>query len=225
MSSDASRRIPLRSLALVFASILSVQCGGAFAASLIPEIGAGTTVGIRLALAAVVVVVVIRPKLRGRSRDAWLAMATLGMSLGLMNWTFYLSLTQLPLGVAVTIEFLGPLGLAAVLSRTVRDAVGVTLALAGVALIAGIGTVSPSQMPVFGIVMAATAGAFWALYTVAAARVGEGLGGAFWVGCRNGCGVTCGDAGEVGGRAIGVGPSCGGGCGDSATQFTHSLLL
>ena len=110
---------------LVLAGIVSVQFGGALAATLIPEIGAGGSVVMRLFFATVILVAVVRPRWRGHSRAAWRTVIAFGLALGLMNFSFYGSLAHLPIGVAVTIEFLGPLLLAAALSRRVVDLLAV----------------------------------------------------------------------------------------------------
>lgn len=169
----------LRLLPLLFilTSITSVQFGGGFAAQLIPAVGASTTVLMRLGLAAIVLLAVARPRLRGHSARAWWSVIGLGCALGLMNWTFYGSLNHLPLGVAVTIEFLGPLGLAAALSRSVRDAAAVAFAMVGVVLISRIGTTPLDDLPFLGFALAGTAGLFWALYILASARVGADFPG------------------------------------------------
>ena len=120
---------------LVLGGIISVQFGGALAATLIPEIGAGGSVVMRLLFATVILVAIVRPRWRGHSRRAWLTVIGFGLALGLMNFTFYGSLAHLPIGVAVTIEFLGPLLLAAALSRRAVDVIAVIAAAGGVLLI------------------------------------------------------------------------------------------
>ncbi|MCB1254794.1 MAG: EamA family transporter, partial [Austwickia sp.] len=104
-------------VALVLASILSVQFGGALAATLIPVIGVLGSVALRLGIGALVMLAVARPRIGGHTRAEWLTAATFGIALAVMNSTFYGALGRLPIGVAVTIEFLGPLLLAAALSR------------------------------------------------------------------------------------------------------------
>src|SRR6478735_12174373 len=101
-------------LALVLTAIVSVLFGGALAATLVPQIGAGGSVVLRLLFATLILGVLVRPRLRGHSRQAWLTVVGFGLALGLMNLAFYGSLAYLPIGVAVTIEFLGPLTLATV---------------------------------------------------------------------------------------------------------------
>jgi inner membrane transporter RhtA len=157
---------------LVLAAIVSVQFGGALAATLIPRVGAAGSVALRLVLAAAVLLAVARPRLRGRSRADWLTVCAFALVLGLMNLAFYSSLARLPLGVAVTIEFVGPLVLATVLSRRLRDLVAVAGAAVGVVLISGALTVPWDELEVPGILLALTAGACWAAYILLCARTG-----------------------------------------------------
>jgi drug/metabolite transporter (DMT)-like permease len=105
--------VALPAPALVLGAIVSVQFGAAVAAGLIRELGPVLTATIRLDVAAVILMAFARPSLRGRTRRDWVAMALLGLSLAAMNLTFYQAIARLPLGVVTTIEFLGPLGLAA----------------------------------------------------------------------------------------------------------------
>ena len=165
---------------LVFGGVVSVQFGGALAATLVPEIGAGGSVLLRIAFSALILVPLVRPRLRGHSRRAWLTVVAFGVALGLMNWSFYGSLAHLPLGVAVTVEFLGPLVLTAVLSRRPLDFVAVTAAAAGVLLISEALTVPLDELSWIGLLLAATAGVLWAAYILLSTRTGaefEGLDG------------------------------------------------
>lgn len=166
-------RGPAYPVTLVLASILSVQFGGALAATLIPTVGVMGSVGLRLGIACLIMLGVTRPQLRGHTRGDWATAATFGLTLALMNSAFYGSLTRLPIGVAVTIEFLGPLLLAAAMSRHVLDAVAVAAAGVGVVLIAQITTTPLDQLDVVGLGLALVAGAAWAAYIVLSARVGR----------------------------------------------------
>lgn len=157
---------------LVLGGIISVQFGGALAATLIPEIGAGGSVVMRLLFATVILVAIARPRWRGHSRRAWLTVIGFGLALGLMNFTFYGSLAHLPIGVAVTIEFLGPLLLAAAMSRRAVDLVAVVAAAGGVLLISEALTVPFADLNLTGLGLAATAGAFWAAYIIFSGRTG-----------------------------------------------------
>lgn len=149
-----------------------MQFGGAFAATLIPRVGPVATVALRMGLAAILMAPVVRPRLRGHDREAWLRVLALAITLAGMNTVFYFSLARLPLGVAVTVEFLGPLGMAALGSRSWRDWVAVCLALAGVVGVSGALTADWGSVSVLGLVLAFVAGVFWALYAKSAQVVG-----------------------------------------------------
>lgn len=168
-----SSRTPPAALAMVLGSIVSVQFGGALAATLVPEIGASGSVLLRLGIGATLLLLVARPRWRGHSRAAWLRVVAFGVVVGLMNWSFYGALAHLPIGVAVTIEFLGPLILATALSRSRRDLVAVVAAAAGVALISGAFTQPWSSLSWAGILLSLTAGAFWAGYILTSRATGS----------------------------------------------------
>ncbi len=157
---------------LVLGGVVSVQFGGALAATLVPEIGAGGSVLLRIAIAAAILFAVARPRLRGHDRRGWATVVAFGVALGLMNWSFYGSLAHLPLGVAVTVEFLGPLVLTTVLSRRLLDYVAVLAAAAGVLLISQAFSVPLGDLSWVGLALAATAGACWAAYILLSARTG-----------------------------------------------------
>ena len=167
---SAADRVPAP--LLVLAGIVSVQFGGALAATLVPLIGSGGSVVLRLLFASALLLVFVRPRWRGHSRRAWLTVIAFGVALGLMNFTFYSSLAHLPIGVAVTIEFIGPLSLAAALSRRWLDAVAVAAAAAGVVLISEALSTPFADLEKTGIALALLAGAFWAAYIVLAGRTG-----------------------------------------------------
>lgn len=154
------------------AGIISVQFGGAIAQTLVPAIGAGGAVVMRLLFATAVLLVVLRPRWRGYSRAAWRTVIAFGVALGLMNFTFYGSLAHLPIGVAVTIEFIGPLVLAASLSRRVLDLVAVVAAAAGVVLISRALSTPLADLEVTGIGLALAAGGCWAAYIILSGRTG-----------------------------------------------------
>lgn len=157
---------------LVLAGIVSVQFGGALAQTLIPVIGAGGSVVMRLLFATAMLLVIVRPRWRGHSRRAWWTVIAFGTALGLMNYTFYGSLVHLPIGVAVTIEFIGPLTLAAVLSRRVVDGLAVGAAAVGVVLISEAFKTPVAELEWVGIGLALSAGGFWAAYIVLSGRTG-----------------------------------------------------
>jgi inner membrane transporter RhtA len=155
---------------LVLVGILSVQFGAGVAKSLFDEIAPTTIVWLRLVTSAVILVAVARPALRGRSREDWLVVLAFGASLGIMNWAIYQAFARIPLGVAVTLEFVGPLTLAVLGSRRVRDLLWVLLAGLGVAVL---GFEGGSDMNVLGVVFALLAGAMWASYILLSAQTGR----------------------------------------------------
>lgn len=157
---------------LVLAGIVSVQFGGALAATLIPHIGAAGSVTMRLLFASVILCAVVRPRVRGYSAADWRTVILFGLALGLMNFAFYGALAHLPIGVAVTIEFIGPLLLSAVLSRRLSDYVAVAGAAVGVVLISEALHVPLDQLSWAGILLALTAGACWAAYIILSGRTG-----------------------------------------------------
>lgn len=157
---------------LVLAGIVSVQFGGAIAQTLIPAIGAPGAVVMRLLFATGLLLLVLRPRWRGHDRAAWRTVALFGVALGAMNYTFYGSLAHLPIGVAVTIEFIGPLLLATVLSRRALDIVAVLAAGAGVVLISEALHTPLARLEWTGMALALTAGGCWAAYIVLSGRTG-----------------------------------------------------
>ncbi|WP_245692423.1 EamA family transporter [Geodermatophilus telluris] len=158
---------------MVLGSCVSLQVGAAGAAQLFPSMGSAGVTLLRLLVAAVLLLVVTRPHAHRWTRQQWTAVVVFGLSLAGMNGFFYAAIARIPLGTAVTIEFLGPLVLAAVLSRRVRDLGWVLLAAAGVLLLglAAEGGAGPGLDRV-GVLCALLAGAFWAGYVLASARVG-----------------------------------------------------
>jgi inner membrane transporter RhtA len=155
---------------LVLGAACSVQGGAAVAKSLFPSFGPPGVVFLRLLFGSLALWAIARPQLRERSRADLQLVAALGVVLVSMNLTFYEALDRVPLGVAVTVEFLGPLAVAVLGSRRVVDLAWVALAAAGVALLANGGGHAVRPL---GIVLAATAGFFWALYILLSVRVGR----------------------------------------------------
>ncbi|MGI8761290.1 MAG: EamA family transporter [Jatrophihabitantaceae bacterium] len=155
---------------LLLGSIASVQFGSAFADTLFAQAGPGGVVLMRLALAAIVLLAFSRPSLRGHRRADLAAAVAFGLVLAGMNWSFYESLNRMPLGVAVTIEFLGPLAVAVAGSRRLLDGAWVLLAGGGVALLALRGSTHGVSTP--GIVLALVAAICWAAYILLSKRVG-----------------------------------------------------
>jgi len=160
-----------RAVGLLLLAGATVQFGAAFAVQLFDRLGPGGTVLLRLALAAVVLVAVFRPRVRGRSPAELRLAVALGLVLGLMNWSFYEALGRIPLGPTVTIEFIGPLSVGLWGSRRPLDLLWIALAAAGVVALAdpfGAGGLDPA-----GVALALGAGACWAAYILLSARTGR----------------------------------------------------
>ena len=160
---------------LVFAAACSVQGGAAVAKSLFPQLGPPGVVFLRLLFGSAALWAIARPQLRHRRRADLRLIAALGVVLVSMNITFYEALARVPLGIAVTVEFVGPLAVAVLGSRKAFDLLWVVLAGAGVGLLADGGGTAVRPL---GIVLAATAGFFWALYILIGVRVGRAFSGA-----------------------------------------------
>jgi inner membrane transporter RhtA len=154
---------------LVVIGILSVQLGAGIAKNLFDDADPMTLVWLRLATSAVVLGLVVRPALHGRTVQDWQVAVAFGAVLGTMNWAIYESMARIPLGLAVTIEFLGPLGLAVAGSRRARDLVWVALAGAGVALLG----IEPGHLDRAGVAFALLAAAMWAAYILLSASTGR----------------------------------------------------
>lgn len=157
-------------VALALTGQLALHGGAAIATVLIPTIGGPATVALRLGLSAVVLLAVCRPVLRGRSRSDWAVVLAFGATLATMNMLFYEAITRVPLGAAVTIEFLGPLVLSVCAARGGARWLWAALALGGVALLGrdGIGGIN-----LVGGAFAAAAGVLWAAYIVLSGRLGS----------------------------------------------------
>ncbi|MFE9766185.1 DMT family transporter [Streptomyces sp. NPDC005808] len=166
----SGRRAALGPLGLVLAGGISVQFGGALAVTLMPRAGALGVVTLRLAVAAIVLLVVCRPKVRGYSRADWSTIVVFGVTMAAMNGLFYQSVDRIPLGAAVTLEVLGPLALSVLASRRALNLVWAGLALAGVFLLGGGGF---SSLDPLGVAFALSAGAMWATYIIFSARTGR----------------------------------------------------
>ena len=159
---------------LVLGAVSSVQVGAALGKTLFDELGAGGTVFLRVLFAALVLALVWPPRLRGHgSRDLGLAVVY-GIALAGMNLAFYSSIDRIPLGIAVTFEFVGPLGVAVVGSRRTLDLVWVGLAAAGILLLSDFGS---GDLDALGVGLALLAGSFWAAYILLSVRVGKAFPG------------------------------------------------
>ena len=161
-------RVP--SPALVIGAIASVQFGSAIATKLFDSIGPGGAVLLRLLTASIVLCAVTRPSVTGRSRRQLALAGLFGLVLAAMNMTFYHALQRIPLGIAVTLEFVGPLGVAVLGSRRRLDLVWAALAIAGILALTHGDTHSLDPL---GVILALVAGGCWAVYILVNARVGQ----------------------------------------------------
>jgi inner membrane transporter RhtA len=160
---------------LVLLAAGSVQFGSGLAKTLFDDAGPGGTVFLRVVFAAVVLMAVWRPRLAGVARRDLRLAALFGFALAAMNLSFYLAIDRIPLGVAVTFEFIGPLAVAVAGSRRPLDAVWVALAAAGILLLSDFGDFG--SLDAAGVGLALLAGSFWAAYILLSARVGQAFSG------------------------------------------------
>jgi inner membrane transporter RhtA len=160
-------------ITLVLGAVMSVQVGASLAKTLFDDVGPGGTVLLRILLAAVILALLWRPEVRGRTHREWLLIGAFGVALAGMNYAFYAALDRIPLGVAVTFEFVGPLAVAVFGSRRPLDLVWVVLAGAGILLLADPG----GGFDGVGVALALLAGSFWAAYILVSARMGQAIPG------------------------------------------------
>lgn len=178
----AADRVPPTLYVLV--GIVSLQVGAAIAKNLFALVPPTAMVWMRLVTSAAFFLILLRPNLSGRTRTDWLIALGFGLTLCTMNWAIYNSFARIPLGVAVTIEFLGPLMVSVLGSRRLLDLLWVVLAGSGVALLG----FAPAGLDLVGVLLALLAGACWAGYILLSAQTGRrwsGLSGlvvASWVG-------------------------------------------
>ena len=178
-TATASRRMgllaPAPSPALVLGAIASVQFGAAIAVTLFARIGPGGAVWLRLLGGTVILVPLWRPRWRGRSRRDLALAGLFGFVLASMNFTFYSAIHRIPLGIAVTFEFIGPLTVAIAGSRRPVDLLWVALAAAGILALTEGGV---HHLDGLGVALALLAGGLWAAYILINARVGRAFEGA-----------------------------------------------
>ena len=155
--------------------MVSIQVGAALAQHLFPRVGAPGTTTLRVVLAALILLALRRPSPKGLDAAGWRALGLYGASLGLMNLCFYLALRTIPLGVAVAVEFIGPLVVAAASHRSRLDILWLILAAAGLVLLAPWGG---QALDPFGLLWALGAGLFWGLYILFGQAAGRIAGAA-----------------------------------------------
>ncbi len=165
---------PAPSRVLVLGAIASVQFGSAIAATLFASIGPGGAVWLRLLFGTLILVPLWRPRWRGHTRRELMLAVLFGLVLASMNFSFYSSIHRIPLGIAVTFEFVGPLTIALVGSRRPLDLVWVALAAAGILALTRGGV---HDLDGLGVALALLAGGLWAAYILLNARVGRAFEG------------------------------------------------
>jgi inner membrane transporter RhtA len=163
--------------ALVLLSIGSVQFGAAIAKGLFDSLGPGGTVFLRISLAALVLLLLWRPRLGGYGRREYGLAVLFGLVLAGMNLSLYLAIDRIPLGVAVTLEFVGPLSVAVFGSRRLLDGLWAALAAGGIVLLAPLNVLGGSDLDPIGVGFALLAGGLWACYILLSARVGGAFQG------------------------------------------------
>ncbi|MGC1522453.1 MAG: EamA family transporter [Steroidobacteraceae bacterium] len=163
-------------VAILIAAMLCFQLGATMAKGLFPAVGASGTAALRLALSAIILLAVWRPwRLRLR-RDEMRVILIYGLALGWMNFFFYVSLRFIPLGIAVALEFTGPLALAMAASRRAVDFVWILMAGLGLLALLPLGLGS-AQLDLLGVCCGLAAGACWALYILFGRKAGAAHGG------------------------------------------------
>lgn len=175
-----SRLLPIGLLLIAMACI---QGGASMAASLFPAIGPGATTSLRLIIAALIVLGIFRPWRWRVARADWRNIAVYGVALGTMNFLFYQALAHIPLGIAVALEFTGPLTVALLASKRRLDLVWVAIAIVGLAVLLGNGHgADGGTLDVYGVVCALGAGGCWAAYILFGQKAGavNGMQSAVW---------------------------------------------
>lgn len=160
----------------VLLAIISVQGGAAIAKSIFPIMGAAGTVALRIGISMLILLVIHKPNFKKISAKQWKLVLWYGLVLGAMNTSFYLSLSKIPLGLAVTLEFIGPLVLAISTSRKALDFLWAILAAIGIALIAPWSS-GHADIDLMGAALALLAGAFWAAYIVIGGKLSQIMDG------------------------------------------------
>ena len=160
---------------MLLIAMSSIQGGASLAKTLFHIVGATGAVALRTALATVMLAIVLRPWRARFTAASWPALAVYGVSLGVMNLLYYLALRTVPLGIAVALEFTGPLAVAVLSSRRALDFLWIALAVAGLSLLLPIGHAQTGIDPT-GTLFALGAGACWALYIVFGQKAGAAYG-------------------------------------------------
>ena len=169
----SSRKVPAwLPILVILIAMISIQSGASLAKSLFPLVGAPGVTALRLALGTFILVVIFKPWRLRFAPEQRLPLLFYGLSRGAMNYLFYLSIQRIPLGVAVALEFTGPLAVALFGSRRPLDFVWVALAVLGLWFLLPLGQ-SVAQIDPIGALLALGAGACWAVYILTGQRAGE----------------------------------------------------
>jgi inner membrane transporter RhtA len=171
----AARLPSILPLVALFAAMVSVTTGASIAKTLFPVTGPQGTTALRLTTAAIMLTLLLRPWRLRLTRRTWRPLLVYGGAMGAMNFLFYQALQTIPVGIAIAVEFTGPLGLALLSSRRRVDFLWIGLAVAGLLLLLPLER-SAAQLDPYGIACALAAGVFWALYIVAGKKVGGAHG-------------------------------------------------
>lgn len=169
------RGSPGTSVLLLLIAMSSIQLGASLAKTLFHSVGAPGAVALRTALATLMLAVVLRPWRARFAAGSWPALAVYGVSLGIMNFLYYMALRTVPLGITVSLEFTGPLAVAVLTSRRPVDFLWIALAAAGLAVLLPIGHTHAGIDPT-GALFALGAGACWAMYIVFGKKAGADYG-------------------------------------------------
>ncbi|MEE9654523.1 threonine/homoserine exporter RhtA [Kluyvera ascorbata] len=171
--SGSLRKVPSwLPILVILISMVSIQSGASLAKSLFPLVGAPGVTALRLALGTLILVVVFKPWRLRFAKAQRLPLLFYGLSLGAMNYLFYLSLQRIPLGIAVALEFTGPLAVALFSSRRAVDFIWVILAVVGLWFLLPLGQ-DVAHVDLAGALLALGAGAGWAVYILSGRRAGE----------------------------------------------------
>lgn len=159
-------------VAVILIAMMSIQSGASLAKSLFPLVGAPGVTALRIALGTLILVVIFKPWRLRFKKEQRLPLLFYGLALGGMNYMFYLSIQTIPLGIAVALEFTGPLAVALFSSRRPVDFIWVVLAVLGLWFLLPLWQ-SVSQIDLTGAALALGAGACWAVYILTGQRAGE----------------------------------------------------
>jgi len=168
------KQINIPPIPAVLIAIISVQCGAAIAKTLFPAIGAAGTASLRIGISALILLAVYRPNFKKITAQQWKIVIPYGLSLGAMNLIFYMAIEKIPIGLAVTLEFIGPLLVAVLGSKRLIDYCWILLAGAGIVLIA---PWSNDRIDSLGVIFALIAGALWAAYIILGGKISKIMNG------------------------------------------------